>query len=76
VRFVLGGVGPTPIRAHAVEKLLVGQPWDARAVARAGDALEASLKPIDDHRGSAAYRRAMVRRLLEKFHHETSEASV
>jgi xanthine dehydrogenase iron-sulfur cluster and FAD-binding subunit A len=39
-------------------------------VQAAGDALAASLKPIGDHRGSAAYRLAMAQSLLGKFREE------
>jgi xanthine dehydrogenase small subunit len=70
-----GGVAATPVRMHAAEQALVGQPWNAASVARATEIIESALSPIDDHRGSAAYRRAMVRRLFEKFHHDTAEAS-
>jgi xanthine dehydrogenase iron-sulfur cluster and FAD-binding subunit A len=29
--------------------------------------------PMKDHRGSSAYRRAMIGKLLERFHAETTE---
>ena len=58
-RIVLGAVGPTPMRAHRVEEALRGQP-----TARIRDALDLvrdEIDPIDDLRGSAAYKREMAR---------------
>ncbi len=68
-RVVMGAVGPTPLRAPSAEEFLVGQrpageddPLFAEAARKAaGDA-----KPIDDHRGSAEYRRAMVEVLTRR----------
>jgi len=59
-RIGLGGVAATPIRAGATEAALVGRPWDAGTAARAGQVLRDEGTPIDDHRASAAYRRAML----------------
>ncbi len=73
LRLAYGGVAATPVRAHAAEALAAGQPWNRDTV----DAVIAELarlgSPIDDHRGSAAYRRAMIGRLLEKFFAEAAE---
>ena len=58
-RIVLGAVGPTPMRARRVEGALRGQP-----TARIPDALDLvrdEIDPIDDLRGSAAYKREMAR---------------
>jgi aerobic carbon-monoxide dehydrogenase medium subunit len=62
-RIALGAVGPTPLRAKSAEKILKGEKprgegdslflEAAKAAARDG-------KPIDDHRGSAEYRRALI----------------
>ncbi|MDX2005873.1 MAG: FAD binding domain-containing protein [Meiothermus sp.] len=73
IRIGLGGVAATPVRAYKAEAALLGQPWDARAVGRAAEVIRAEFRPIDDHRGSAAYRTAMLGSLLEKFYAETSE---
>ncbi|KQS59200.1 xanthine dehydrogenase small subunit [Geodermatophilus sp. Leaf369] len=64
-RIGLGGVAATPIRALATEEALVGRPWGD--VAAAADVLGAEGTPLDDHRASAAYRRAMLRQALLKF---------
>jgi xanthine dehydrogenase small subunit len=65
-RIGLGGVAATPIRALATEAVLVGRPWPD-GVAAAADVLGAEGTPLDDHRASAAYRRAMLRQALLKF---------
>lgn len=73
-RLGYGGVAATPVRARAAEAALVGQVFDHAAVARALPALKQAFTPIDDHRGSAAYRAAMVPRLFEKFEAESHPA--
>jgi xanthine dehydrogenase small subunit len=70
----LGGVAATPIRATEAEQLLVGQPWDDRTVAAAADALSGAGTPIDDHRASAAFRRAMLGQALRKLFVEAGAA--
>ncbi len=65
-RIGLGGVAATPVRARAAEEALVGRPWTADGVAEAADALGAEGTPLDDHRASARYRRAMLRQSLLK----------
>lgn len=62
VRIGLGAVAPTPARAVDAEQFIAGEiNWDALtappdAVARFGELVRASIRPITDHRGSAAYR--------------------
>lgn len=77
-RLAYGGVAPTPVRAKDAEAALIGQPWERGALAGFRGLLETAFHPIDDHRGSARYRRSMVWRLLEKFCAESStgDASV
>ena len=58
-RIVLGAVGPTPIRARRVEDALRGQP--ATRVRDAVELVRDEIDPIDDLRGSAAYKRDMAR---------------
>ena len=63
----IGSAGPTPLRALAAERFLQGMLsseglWDSRgpleepAVARFGDLVAEAARPIDDVRGTAAYR--------------------
>lgn len=64
----IGSAGPTPIRAEAAETFLEGvldeqSLWEKRedvapsALGRFGELVAAAARPIDDVRGTAAYRR-------------------
>jgi xanthine dehydrogenase small subunit len=76
IRIGLGGVAATPVRAYQTEAFLQGKPWDERTVRAAAEVIRGEFRPIDDHRGSAAYRTAMLGNLLQKFHAETAEVAV
>lgn len=65
-RIVLGSVAPTPIRAPAAEKTLIGESPSPALFAKAAEAASEDAKPIDDFRASAAYRRDMVRTLTRR----------
>ena len=69
-RIALGGVAATPLRAMDTEKIVEETRFSRVDVDRATESLRAHLKPIGDHRGSAAYRMAMAQSLLAKFRHE------
>jgi carbon-monoxide dehydrogenase medium subunit len=68
-RVVLGAVAPTPIRARSAEEILKGEKPGRALFEKAAQAAAQDARPIDDFRGSAAYRRDMVvvltRRTLE-----------
>ncbi len=66
-RIGLGAVAPTPLRAFAAEEYVqsVGEIHNGVA-AEAGRLAEEAVSPIDDVRGSARYRRQMVRRLVAR----------
>ena len=73
LRIAYGGVSATPLDATApVGALAVGRPWDRETLAVLLDAVGPVGTPLSDHRGSAAYRRAMMGRLLEKLFAETA----
>jgi CO/xanthine dehydrogenase FAD-binding subunit len=64
VKVCLGSAGPTPLRAPEAEEFIAGAiEWDSLApiadeqLARFGELVAAAAQPIDDVRGSAAYRR-------------------
>jgi aerobic carbon-monoxide dehydrogenase medium subunit len=57
----LTGVGGSTIAATEAAQSLAGQPLTAQAIARAGDLAAAAARPRTDHRGSADYKRHMVR---------------
>ena len=69
-----GGVAATPIRATALEEALLGQPWTPETAAALRSIADGVGTPLDDLRGSAEYRRAMIGRLLEKFVADTAVA--
>ncbi|MER3555081.1 MAG: xanthine dehydrogenase small subunit [Meiothermus sp.] len=72
IRIGFGGVAPTPVRAYKTEAVLAGKPWEERTMRAAAEVAKAEFAPIDDHRGSAAYRTAMLGKLLEKFFYDTA----
>jgi CO/xanthine dehydrogenase FAD-binding subunit len=59
-----GAVAPTPRRAPTVENLLVGKPFDALASLELNEAVWTDIKPVDDQRSTAWYRREVVPVLL------------
>ena len=65
-RIVLGAVAPVPIRAVNAEKTLIGEIPSQPLFTKAGEAAAGESKPIDDHRGTAGYRRDMVSVLTRK----------
>ncbi len=69
-RITLGSVAPTILRASEAEQALIGQPLADETIRAAAELASAVARPIDDVRGSAAYRRYMVgvytRRALEQ----------
>lgn len=68
VCIALGSVAPTPLRAFRAEAFLQQQGLSADTVAEAARLVTEEVRPIDDHRASADYRRAvsgvLARRLL------------
>jgi xanthine dehydrogenase small subunit len=76
IRIGLGGVAATPVRAYQTEASLIGKVWDERNIRLASEVIKSEFQPIDDHRGSSAYRLAMLGKLLEKAFVETSEVLV
>ncbi len=70
LRMALGAVAPTPLRATKVEKALQGRQVTLQDVHQAADLVAEEVDPLDDFRGSAAYKRDMAvvftRRALEQ----------
>jgi xanthine dehydrogenase iron-sulfur cluster and FAD-binding subunit A len=56
VRVVLGSVAPTVVRCPRAEAVLEGAVLDPATIERAAAAARATVTPIDDLRGTAAYR--------------------
>jgi len=73
-RFAFGGVAPVPLRVVEAEQAVLGRRWNEAAVERVQAILDRSLRPLSDHRGSAEYRLAVAKSLVEKFLWEQREA--
>ncbi|HEU4890679.1 MAG TPA: xanthine dehydrogenase family protein subunit M [Vicinamibacterales bacterium] len=67
IRLAFGSVAPTVVRAFDTEAMLRGARVDDGSVDRAGAALLAELRPIDDVRSTAAYRRQVAVNVLAEF---------
>jgi carbon-monoxide dehydrogenase medium subunit len=65
-RIALGAVGPIPLRAVRAEGALQGQPLTEPRIEEASRLAAEEARPIDDVRGSAAYRREMVHVLTRR----------
>jgi carbon-monoxide dehydrogenase medium subunit len=65
-RVVMGAVGPTPMRARNAERLIEGSSPDDQLLERVARTAAEESKPISDVRGSAGYRREMVRVLTKR----------
>ncbi|MGB6639429.1 MAG: hypothetical protein WBG67_01525, partial [Thermoanaerobaculia bacterium] len=68
---VMGAVAPTPRVSHRAAELIEGTPaaeltGDERLLQRVGEAAAADAEPIDDIRGSAEYRRALIAVLVPR----------
>ncbi|MDQ7827132.1 MAG: xanthine dehydrogenase family protein subunit M [Candidatus Eremiobacteraeota bacterium] len=63
-RFAWGSAGPTVMTSRAVEEVFTGNPLSLEVLKRAALLAESAVKPIDDIRASAAYRREVAGRLL------------
>lgn len=59
-RVALGAVAPTPLLVDAAAAALRGTLLDAEALSRAAAAASEAARPIDDKRGTVAYRRTVA----------------
>ena len=70
VRLALGAVLPAPARAVEAERILTGRKLTPQVLAEAAELAVRDIEPVDDFRGSSAYRREVtrvnVRRLLDR----------
>ncbi len=65
-RVVVGACAPVPIRVPEAEDVLKGTKLETDNIRKAGEAAAERISPIDDVRGSAAYRRGMTAVSLER----------
>ena len=79
VHIAFGCVAPTVMRAKSAEAIIEKDGWSDGAIEAAAQAAMQDVSPIDDHRASARYRRAMcgvlARRLLRQLRDESSQDS-
>jgi carbon-monoxide dehydrogenase medium subunit len=65
-RIALAAVAPTPVRATAAEAVLTGQAPTPALIERAAELAAGAARPISDQRGSADFRRHLVRVLTRR----------
>lgn len=75
IRIAYGGMAGTPKRAFAVEKALLGQPWNESTVERAMEKYVEDYTPLSDMRATAEYRALAARNLLLRFYLETTSGA-
>jgi xanthine dehydrogenase FAD-binding subunit len=69
VRFAFGAVGPTMVRSVDIEKMLLGKtiPLVDSDITQVVAAFDKIIKPIDDQRSTAIYRKTVALNLLRYF---------
>ena len=65
-RIALAAVAPTPVHATAAERALEGQALTAQKIEEAATLAVEAARPISDQRGSAEFRRHLVRVLTRR----------
>lgn len=69
-RVALGAVGPTPLLIAQAGEYLAGKPVSAETIAEAARIAQSAARPIDDVRGTAAFRThlsaVLMRRAIER----------
>jgi carbon-monoxide dehydrogenase medium subunit len=65
-RIALASVAPTPIEPVEAEMILNNEPINQASISEAANATMEACSPIDDVRGSARYRKRMVKNLTQK----------
>ena len=71
----LGSVAPTILHAQETEHFLVGKKLDDSTIEKAAEITEDMVKPIDDLRGSANYRKEIVRVITKRALHQLNSNS-
>ena len=69
-KITIGAAAPTPMRAKEAEKFLRGKVISDKLIAEAGVIASNESKPISDIRGSAEYRRDLVRVFTKRALHK------
>ena len=63
-RLSAGGVGPVPLLLRRTSAYLLGRALSAETVAGANGVMQEEISPISDVRGTATYKRLLLRQLL------------
>ncbi len=66
IRLALNSVGSTIIRAKRAEAILYGRPITDEAIREMGEVASTEVDPVDDNRGSADYKRQLVKVLVRR----------
>ncbi len=69
----LTNVGDMPIKATLAEQALIGNKPDDALIKKAAELAAEAAQPIADHRGSEAYKRALVKTLTSRALHKALE---
>src|SRR5579871_1829362 len=72
-RLALGAVAEFPFRVRGVEELMTGRELDHALLAEAGKEVMRAVKPIDDLRATAEFRRELCRVLVGRAFEECAE---
>jgi carbon-monoxide dehydrogenase medium subunit len=65
-RIALGAVAPTPIRVPQAEAILAGKALTEEVIEEAAEQAAEAARPISDMRGSAEYRKEIVKVLTRR----------
>ncbi len=71
----LGSVAPTIVAAEEAQRFLVGETLDDHVIEEAARLAMSAARPIDDIRGTAEYRREMVRVLVSRALHQLRDGT-
>lgn len=74
VRVAFGAVAPTPVRAALTEQALEGQRLDAATIEKVAAVARDEVKPIDDVRASAWYRKEMIHNITKRILNHVAQA--
>ncbi len=74
IKIAMGAVAPIPLRAKSTEKLLTGQNLSDDLMEKAAELCASESKPIDDIRGSAKFRKHLIKVLALRTIKETLAA--
>ena len=73
-RVAFGAVAPTPVRAALTEQALEGKRLDATAIVRVAAIAKDEVKPIDDVRATAWYRKEMIHNITKRILSHVAQA--